>query len=196
MAAGQHKDSSAAALGGGGEDEGQRFDRLSANGVGISRRVLLGAAAALPFASIAAAVARGPLHQASCGHARVQTAPGSPQPVRGTGGPAIPRPGEELVWRRALARFEAAEARARALEGLTGRSHAEQMALEDAYGERLDIMYASLRRLLRAPAPDLAALGRKIVLAVDHEVATLWRGEACMRAVKRDALRLCMGTVC
>jgi hypothetical protein len=54
-------------------------------------------------------------------------------------------------------------------------------------------MYAALRRLLRAPAPDLAALGRKIVLAVDHEVATLWRGEACMVAVKRDALRLCCG---
>jgi hypothetical protein len=70
------------------------------------------------------------------------------------------------------------------------------MALEEAYGERLEVMYAALRRLLRVPAPDVGALGRKIVLAVDHEVATLWRGEACMAVVKRDALRLCMGTVC
>jgi hypothetical protein len=84
-----------------------------------------------------------------------------------------------------------AEAAAGALEGRTGESHAEQFALEEAYGERLDVMYAMLRRLLRAPAPDVAALGRKIVLAVDHEVATLWRGEACIAAVKRDALRLC-----
>jgi hypothetical protein len=77
------------------------------------------------------------------------------------------------------------------LEGRTGATHAEQFALEETYGERLDVMYAMLRRVMRAPAPDLAALGRKIVLAVDHEVATLWRGEACMAAVKRDALRLC-----
>jgi hypothetical protein len=108
--------------------------------------------------------------------------------------PTLPSPlkGEER-WRRALARFEAAEAAAAALEGREGATHAEQFALEEAYGERLDVMYAALRRLMRAPAPDLAALGRKIVLAVDHEVATLWRGEACMAAVKRDALRLCGG---
>jgi hypothetical protein len=77
------------------------------------------------------------------------------------------------------------------LEGRVGATQAEQHALEEAYGERLDVMYAMLRRVMRAPAPDVAALGRKIVLAVDHEVATLWRGEACMAAVKRDALRLC-----
>ncbi|HYG28704.1 MAG TPA: hypothetical protein VD887_00660 [Allosphingosinicella sp.] len=115
-----------------------------------------------------------------------------------TATPTLPSPikGEER-WRRALIRFEAAEAAARALEGRVGATHAEQWALEEAYGERLDVMYAMLRRLMRAPAPDLAALGRKIVLAVDHEVATLWRGEACMAAVKRDALRLCWeGTVC
>jgi hypothetical protein len=39
--------------------------------------------------------AQGPLHHASRGHARVQTAPGNPQPLRGTGDPSIPRPGEE-----------------------------------------------------------------------------------------------------
>ena len=37
----------------------------------------------------------GPLHHAAHGHARVQTAPGSPQPVRGKCDPSIPRAGEE-----------------------------------------------------------------------------------------------------
>jgi hypothetical protein len=36
-----------------------------------------------------------PLHQPSAGHEGVQTAPGSPQPSRGDGGPLIPRPGED-----------------------------------------------------------------------------------------------------
>ena len=40
--------------------------------------------------------AAGPLHQPTAGHAQVQAAPGSPQPVRGTGDLGIPRPGEEL----------------------------------------------------------------------------------------------------
>jgi hypothetical protein len=92
-----------------------------------------------------------------------------------------------------VGRFEAAEAAARELEGRTGSSHAEQFAIEEAYGERLDAMYDALRRLLRVPAPDVRALGRKVVLAVDHEVATLWRGEACLAAVRRDAVRLCGG---
>ena len=48
MAAAQHKGSIAAALGAGGGDEGQLFGRLGASGEAVSRRALLGAAAALP----------------------------------------------------------------------------------------------------------------------------------------------------
>jgi hypothetical protein len=40
---------------------------------------------------------------------------------------------------------------------------------------------AALKRLLRAPAPDLPALAPKIDLAVDEEVATLAGGERCLR---------------
>jgi hypothetical protein len=79
----------------------------------------------------------------------------------------------------------------RAYEGLTaGAPWEEQAAIEAAYGERLDAMYGALRRLMRLRAPDLSALATKIVLAVDHEVATLSGGEACMSTLKRDALRL------
>ena len=66
----------------------------------------------------------------------------------------------------------------------------EQAAIEEAYGDRLDAMYAALRKLMRLRAPDLAALATKVVLAVDHEVGTLTGGEACMATLKRDALRL------
>lgn len=152
-----------------------------------SRRALLGAAVALPVLSFETGLRQAqPLLRMSVG----ETSENPRSTSSST--PTLPSPlkGEER-WARALARFEAAEAAAAALEGREGATHAEQHALEEAYGERLDVMYAMLRRLMRAPAPDLGALGRKIVLAVDHEVGTLWRGEACMAAVRRDALRLC-----
>ena len=200
MAAGQHKGSCALPLGGGGPSRREGLDcarqrpsihstssgepSLGTNGEGVSRRALLGAAAALPLLPlegggwVGVEVALGGASEAH--HSTSESTPTLPSPLKG-----------EERWRRALARFERAEAAARAWEGRVGATHAKQHALEEAYGERLDVMYAMLRRLMRAPAPDLAALGRKIVLAVDHEVATLWRGEACMAAVKRDALRLC-----
>jgi hypothetical protein len=79
----------------------------------------------------------------------------------------------------------------RAYERVTaGGAWEEQHAIEEGYGDRLDAMYAALRRLMRLRAPDLPALATKIVLAVDHEVATLTGGEACMGTLKRDALRL------
>ncbi|HEY0314348.1 MAG TPA: hypothetical protein VGC56_17880 [Allosphingosinicella sp.] len=79
----------------------------------------------------------------------------------------------------------------RAFEGRTaGAPWEQQAAIEEAYGDRLDAMYDALRRLMRLRAPDLPALATKIVLAVDHEVATLTGGEACMATLKGDALRL------
>ena len=103
-----------------------------------------------------------------------------------------PRSGED--WARALARFRAAEVEARAWEGRTEEVAREAWrAIEGGYGDRLDAMYAALRRVMRVRAPDLGALAVKVVLAVDHEVATLAGGEACMAALKRDAVRLAAG---
>jgi len=47
--------------------------------------------------------------------------------------------------------------------------------------------------ICRRPACRRGALAVKVVLAVDHEVATLAGGEACMAALKRDAVRLAAG---
>lgn len=111
-------------------------------------------------------------------------------PVAGAASPLLPS--DNLSpWQRALTAYRTAEAEMRAYEGLTaGAPWEEQAAIEAAYGERLDAMYGALRRLMRLRAPDLSALATKIVLAVDHEVATLSGGEACMSTLKRDALRL------
>jgi hypothetical protein len=79
----------------------------------------------------------------------------------------------------------------RTFEGATaGAPWEEQAAIEEGFGDRLDAMYDALRRLMRLRAPDLAALTTKIVLAVDHEVATRAGGEGCMATLKRDAVRL------
>ena len=117
-----------------------------------SRRALLGVAASLPVAVAAEAVGR-PLHHS--------------------------RSGEE--WDAAVAAFRAAEAEVRRFEGFcSGRPFEEQEAMEEAYGERGDAMYDALRALMGVAAPDLAAIGLKIELAVAHEVGTLNGGEACL----------------
>jgi hypothetical protein len=51
-------------------------------------------------------------------------------------------------------------------------------------------MEGALRRLLAAPAPDWAALAVKLRLVAVHEVATMDGGEACLKALERDAARL------
>jgi hypothetical protein len=147
-----------------------------------SRRALLGAAAMLPLmgGSDGADAAPRPLHHSPAAN-----------------GPP-PRSGEDL-WRRLLAEFRGASAAVAECERRTaGAPWAAQAAIEEEYGGRLDALYAALRRLLRAPAPDLAALAMKIELVIDHEVATLNGGEACLAALRRDARRFAgawMGTV-
>jgi hypothetical protein len=97
-------------------------------------------------------------------------------------------------WRRALASYRAAEAEVRGFERATaGRSFEEAARLEGLYGDLGDAMYSALRRLLRAPAPDVAALAVKLELVVEHEVGTLEGGEACFEALLGDALRLSSG---
>ncbi len=79
----------------------------------------------------------------------------------------------------------------RRVEGVTAGASAEvQGALEEVYGDCLDALYAALRRLLVVPAPDFAAFAVKIELAIDHDVATLDGGEACLAFVRCEARRL------
>lgn len=84
-------------------------------------------------------------------------------------------------WDRALALVRRAEAAMRAAEGGPD---------DDLFDRRLGAFYRALRRLLRTPAPDLRALALKLDLAIDHEIAELTGGKACLIALKRDARRL------
>jgi hypothetical protein len=149
-----------------------------------SRRALLGAAVALPFSF--SSFETGPPPDQVRGRSLLRM-----RALEETAAPP-PRPGEDLKWERALRAFERAEATLRECERRTsGAPWEEQDAVEEEYGACLDVLYGALRRLLRVPAPDLAALAVKIELIVDHEVATLTGGEACLAALRRDARRLC-----
>ena len=127
-----------------------------------SRRALLGAAVGLPLVARAGAgEAAGALHH------------------------------EAAEWEAALAAFAAAEAELMRYEGwCSGRPFEEQERLEGGYDLRSDAMYAALRRLMAAPAPDARALAVKLDLAAAHELATLDGGEACLKAIRRDAWRM------
>lgn len=93
------------------------------------------------------------------------------------------RPGPSLDrWNRALARFRRAEA------ALAAAAHEPD---EDLYDAINAAFHNALRRLLRTPAPDLAALADKIELGIDQEIATLTGGESCLASLKRDTHRLC-----
>jgi hypothetical protein len=83
-------------------------------------------------------------------------------------------------WMRALAGFAAAEA---ALVAAAGASD----EIYDPLGTRHE---AALRRLLRTPAPDTAALARKLEFALDERSGEFFGDEAAMKAIKRDARRL------
>ena len=141
-------------------------DRLGTNGGGVSRRTVLGAALGFPLIA-------------------QQEAP----PPGFTRSPSPANAGAD--WESALAAYRSAEAGVRAEERVTaGATAEEEAAREEVYGERLDAMYDSLRRLLRVAAPDVAALAVKIELMIQHEVATLTGGEACLAAIRGDARRL------
>ena len=83
-------------------------------------------------------------------------------------------------WERALAGFAAAEAALAAAAG-------EPDEVYDPIGARHE---AALRRLLRTPAPDVAALALKLELALDERSGEFFGDEAAMRAIKRDARRV------
>jgi hypothetical protein len=170
MAAGQHRGSCEPPLGVDAPTEGAPFDRLRTNGGGLSRRAVLGAALGVSFVG-------------------AEEAAGAARPLQYAPHDSHPRSGEE--WTTALAAFRAAQARVRAVEGATaGGSMAEEERLEGAYDSALDAMHGALRRLMRAPAPDLGAFAAKLELFFDHELEPHSAEADALAAVRRDAWRL------
>lgn len=129
----------------------------------LSRRALLGAVFAAPAIAVVPAEAGIPGGRARSGARR---------------DPGLRRDDER--WAKALAGFVAAEAALAAAAGAEDEVY-------DPIGERHEV---ALQRLLRAPAPDLAALVRKLELALDERSGEFFGDEAVMRAIKRDARRL------
>lgn len=129
----------------------------------LSRRALLGAVCAVPAVAVVPAGAG-----ITGGGARS----GAPR------GPGVRR--DDGRWEKALAGFAAAEAALAAAAGASDEVY-------DPIGARHE---AALRRLLRAPAPDVAALARKLELALDERSGEFFGDEAAMKAIKRDARRV------
>ncbi|MEO7178800.1 MAG: hypothetical protein ABIW83_08140, partial [Allosphingosinicella sp.] len=94
-------------------------------------------------------------------------------------GPGFRRDDEK--WNTAFALFEKAQA------AIDAAAHTDDEDHYDRLGVRHD---RAIRRLLRTPAPDLAALAAKLDLALD-ERSVEFSGEAAdMKAIKRDVRRL------
>ncbi len=135
----------------------------------VSRRALLGAAWAVSTALAASPRKRGSSPCLVAPPERMTS--WTPDQVRGDG-----------RWGRSLAHFRRAEA------ALDAAAHEPDDDIFDAINAAFN---NALRRLLRTPAPDLAALADKIELGIDQEIATLTGGESCLASLKRDTRRLC-----
>jgi hypothetical protein len=102
-------------------------------------------------------------------------------------------------WTRALAAYRQAEARlaafrrAESLLPPAARAFPACEPLEERFNDLECPRLAALRRLLRGPAPDLAALALKIELTIDDQAWELTGGERCLTALKDDARRLAHG---
>jgi hypothetical protein len=140
----------------------------------VSRRVLLGAACAIPFVR----------------HAELDSAPTfSPPPQQGRAIPDQVRNDDKgdaqssavTKYDRALAAFLIAEAAVNA---------AASEPDEDRYDRLLGRLNNTLRRLLRTPTPHLPALAAKLAAANRHVAWELTGAETCMAALARDAARL------
>ena len=88
---------------------------------------------------------------------------------------------DEAKWEQALARY------ARAVAGLEGVAHTEDDA---RYDRALGRHNAALARLLRTPAPGLAAAAAKLDLILEHQVFELTFGEAALAALRGDLGRM------
>lgn len=103
-------------------------------------------------------------------------------------------------WERALAAFRRSEARLADFRRNGARLAAAAGAgpdcsvLDDRFSDFECARLQALRRLLRVPAPDLAALSLKIGLAVDERAWELTGAEPCLATLKADARRLAYGS--
>jgi hypothetical protein len=99
-------------------------------------------------------------------------------------------------WRRTLAAYRRAEARVAAFKAEeralppARRAYPACEDLEERFGDLDDRRFAALRRLLRLPAPDLAALALKLDLAIADQAWELTGAEDCLAAIAADARRL------
>ena len=104
-----------------------------------------------------------------------------PDRVRHDEGGDAPAPSSAVLnWNRALARFAAAEAAIAAAAGAPDHIY-------DPIGAR---HHAALRRLVLTPTPDLAALARKLDLALNERTGEFDGDSSAMRILKQDAMRL------
>jgi hypothetical protein len=116
--------------------------------------------------------------------------------ARGHGQVHVP---DDPRWTRALAAYRRAEARVAAFKAEEARLPLARRAfpacadLEERFGELDDRRFAALRRLLRLPAPDLAALTLKLDLAIADQAWELTGAEDCLAAIAADAGRLARG---
>jgi hypothetical protein len=138
----------------------------------LSRRALLGAALASPALSSHPGRDPGSMNTAvRAGAAAVFMGPGFRR--------------DDLTWGKALARFQAAD---------TALAAAARTSDEDLY-DRLGTRHErALQRLLRTPAPTIAALALKLDLALYEDALEFLGDEAAMKALKQDARRLAAAT--
>ncbi|HYI47124.1 MAG TPA: hypothetical protein VEX35_01550 [Allosphingosinicella sp.] len=163
----------------------------------LSRRAVLGvvagACASHPLAAVAASTDPFAL---SLSKGR----PSLPNPC-GKGGLRQAQPERELWaasdrWSRSLAHYRRAEARLAAFrrpEALlppAARAFPACEPLEERFNDLECARLAALRRLLRPPAPDFAALSLKIELTIDDQAWELTDAEPCLTALESDARRL------
>lgn len=148
----------------------------------VSRRVLLGAACALPVLS----AVEGPLvrHPERVSGPIPPPARTSPEwmlkRVQHNDGAAATHSLTVTKWDRALAAYRHAETALAAMQGAPD-------ALFDPCNLRFN---RALSRLLRTPAPDLPALAAKLDLLVAHEAWELSFAAPSLAALTRDAHRL------
>jgi hypothetical protein len=83
-------------------------------------------------------------------------------------------------WRDAFARFREADSALEALVHCTNQR---------VYDRALGRHSTALARLLRMPAPDLAAAARKLDLIVRHQLFEARFGEAAIAVLRRDIAR-------
>jgi hypothetical protein len=136
----------------------------------VSRREVLGATWAIPVAQVASPRRRG----SSPAHERKLDSGSSPENKDA-------QPSAIIKWDRALAGLRRAEA---ALAAVAGTED------DDLFDRVLGRFNDALRRLLRAPAPDLAGLALKLELAGRESAWELTGAETCIAAMAREARAL------